>query len=308
MRKAIISSLYAVIFIVGVTPFLAQDLTSKLGEPILPKEKDWSIGIDATRLIKDANFTFLNTSQAVTGKYFKSATTAYRAAVRLGFNSWTSKNMVVDRVAATSSVVAYPAAVVMKENSWRRSSTAIGLSFGIEKRRGLTRLQGIYGVEGGVYVSTTRDRFSYGNKLDASSIPQVIVDSTDAMSSVYFGAANNVVANAPIQGVIGRARITERKNGMTLSLGARLFIGAEYFVLPKLSLGGEFGWGLGVSFTGRSETTYESIGQSNIQGSTQPSAKQTTVDGSTNTYVGLDTDNANMFGGVSASLRVNLYF
>ncbi len=299
--------LFITLCLLSIT-LVAQDLTSKMGEPILPKEKDWSIGIDATRLIKDANFGFLNTSQAITGKYFKTATTAYRAAVRLGLNSWNSKSMVVDRVAATSSVVAYPAAVTMKENSWKRTSTAVGLSFGIEKRRGLTRLQGIYGVEGGVYISSIKDKFSYGNKLDASAIPQVVVDSSDAMSSVFFGSANNVVAGAPIQGVIGNARITERKNGMSLSLGARLFIGAEFFVLPKLSLGGEFGWGLGVSFTGRSETTYESIGQSNVQGSTQPAAKQTTVDGATNTHFGLDTDNSNMFGGVSASLRLNLYF
>ncbi|MBL7934111.1 MAG: hypothetical protein JNL60_19560, partial [Bacteroidia bacterium] len=83
---------------------------------------------------------------------------------------------------------------------------------------------------------------------------------------------------------------------------------AEYFVLPKLSLGGEFGWGLGVSFAGRSETVYESIGQSTVQGATQPAVKQTTIDGSTTTHVGLDTDNSNMFGGVSASLRLNLYF
>ena len=168
---------------------------------------------------------------------------------------------------------------------------------------------GVYGVEAGVYFSTTKVKFTYGNKLNAESIPQIMVDSSDAMISPFFGAANNVVSDPPIQGVSGKtARIVERKNGATISLGARLFIGAEYFVLPKLSLGGEFGWGLGVSFAGRSETVYESIGQSTVQGATQPAVKQTTIDGSTTSHVGLDTDNSNMFGGVSASLRLNLYF
>lgn len=288
---------------------IAQDLTSKNGEPILPQAKDWSIGLDATRLIKNASFDFVSTSQAITGKYFKNANTAYRIGVRIGVNSWTTKAMVTDRAAGASTVIAYPAAVPMKENNWRRSSTAVGLSFGIEKRRGATRLQGIYGVEGGIYLSSTKDKFTYGNKLNSSSSPQLAVDpSADAMSSPIFGNANNVDTIPAIQGVQGAARITERKNGLALTIGARLFVGAEYFVLPKMSIGGEFGWGAAFSTSGRSETKLESIGQSNIQGSTGASVKSTTIDGGITNRVGIDTDNTNLLGGLSASLRLNLYF
>ena len=287
----------------------AQDLTSKEGVPILPQAKDWSIGLDATRLIKNASFDFVSTSQAITVKYFKDAQTAYRIGARVGINSWTTKDMIPDRVAGTSSVIAYPAATVMKENRWRRSSTAIGLTFGIEKRRGVSRLQGIYGAEAGLYISTTKDKFTYGNKLDAASSPQLVVDAAnDAMSSPYFGNANNIDTLPQIQGVQGPARITERKNGISFSIGARIFMGAEYFVLPKMSIGGEFGWGLGFSTTGRSETKLESIGQSNIQGSTGASVKSTTIDGGASNHIGLDTDNTNLLGGLSATLRLNLYF
>jgi hypothetical protein len=287
----------------------SQDLTSKDGEPILPQAKDWSIGLDATRLIKNASFDFLSSSSAITGKYFKDAKTAYRIGVRIGVNNWTTKARVVDRVAATSSVTAYPAAVVLKENVWRRNATSIGLSFGLEKRRGSSRLQGIYGIEGALYLSTIVDKFTYGNALNATSSPQLIVDTkNDAMTSPYFGNANNIDTLPQIQGVQGAARITERKNGLAISIGARAFIGAEYFVLPKLSVGGEFGWGLGFSTTGRSETKLESIGQSNIPGSTGVSVKTTTIDGGTSTRFGLDTDNSNILGGLSASLRLNLYF
>jgi len=287
----------------------AQDFTSKEGAPILPEAKDWSIGLDATRLIKNANFNFVSNSQAITVKYFKNAKTAYRIGVRIGLNNWVTKNMVPDRVAATSSIVAYPAATALKENTWRKTTSAIGLTFGIEKRRGAFRLQGIYGVEGGLFISSNTDNFTYGNKLNATSSPQMLIDpSKDAMTSTNFGNANNIDTVPAIQGVQGPARITQRKNGTSISIGARIFIGAEYFLLPKMSLGGEFGWGLSFSTTGRSETKLESIGQSNVPGQTGASVRSTTVDGGVTNHYGFDTDNSNILGGLSASLRLNLYF
>lgn len=289
--------------------YQAQDLTSKEGEPILPQAKDWGISLDATRFIKNASFDFVSTAQSISLKYFKDPKTAYRVGVRIGLNNWTTKAMVDDRVAASSTLSAYPAAVVMKENVWKKSSTAIGLTFGIEKRRGVSRLQGIYGIEGSVYISSSKDKFTYGNALNASTSPQMVVDEkNDAMTSPYFGSANNIDTLPKIQGVQGPARVLERKNGVALSIGARAFIGAEYFVLPKMSLGGEFGWGFGVSTTGRSETKLESIGQSNVQGGSGASVSSTTIDGGASNHVGLDTDNSNILGGLSATLRLNLYF
>src|SRR4051812_35434665 len=135
------------------TAAVAQDLTSKNGEPILPQQKDWSIGIDATRLIKDASFDFVSSSQALIFKYMKEPRTAYRIGVRIGINDWTTKEREIDRLAATSSVVAFPAAEPTKQNTWKRTSTAWGLSFGVEKRRGATRLQGIYGAEAGIFIT-----------------------------------------------------------------------------------------------------------------------------------------------------------
>lgn len=287
---------------------MAQDLTSKEGAPILPQAKDWSIGFDATRLIKNASFDFAASSQAIAVKYFIAPQTAYRASARIGYNDWTTKTMVEDRIARTSSVIAYPAAQPLKQNTWKRTSTAIGVSFGIEKRRGITRLQGIYGVEAAIFFSTTRDQFSYGNALNASALGPVTVEDDDAMTSAVLGGANNVVDSAMIQGVEGQARIITRKSGVSLSIGARAFIGAEYFVLPKLSLGGEFGWGLGFSTTGRTETTYESMGKGTLSSNSALSVNRTTIDGGRASHTRLDTDNSNMLGGLSASLRVNLYF
>jgi hypothetical protein len=289
----------------------AQDLTSKNGEAILPQAKDLSIGLDATKFIKNASWDYMSTAQTIIGKYFIDAKTAYRAGVRIGVNNWTSKAFVDDRAAVQSSVVAYPSVRASKENKWQKFTNTVGLSFGMEKRRGSTRLQGVYGAEAGFYFSSSRDIFTYGNKLNplSTSAPVTVDPTGDAMSSPVFGKAANIDTVPRIQGVIGAARATDRKNGVSFSVGARAFIGAEYFVLPKLSIGGEFGWGFAFSMSGRSKTTWESTGQSQNTGSTSTqTVKKTTIDGSQSSSFKMDNDNSSVIGGASASLRLLLYF
>jgi hypothetical protein len=301
-----------IVFLLAVGVAHAQDSTnvlrSKNGEPVLPEAKDWGLSIDATKFIKNAEFNFMSQAQTIMFKYFKDARTAYRIGVRVGVNEWTTKAMVTDRAAATSTVIAYPAAVPMKRNQWKRTAAIFGLSGGIEKRRGSTRLQGFYGAEAGFYLSAMRDKFTYGNALNASSLNPLYVTEEDELISPVLGNANNVDTVPAIQGVIGNARVIERKSGLAFSIGGRMFIGAEYFFLPKMSIGGEFGWGIGVTTSGRTETTLESIGASNIQGNTTSAVKRTTIDGDQHSTLRIDNDNMNTIGGLSASLRLSLYF
>jgi hypothetical protein len=316
MKKSI--ALVALAF--GVTNAFAQDLTSKKGEPILPEAGDWGIAIDATPFLnyagnmfgKTANnvaptWNFFTTAQTITGKYFKDASTVYRGSLRIGFGGNTVREMVADRTTPSNTVVTYPTAQPLKENTWKHSGTTIGLAGGIEKRKGKTRLQGYYGGEVGIYFSTSKDKFTYGNALSAPTAGNlnpvtVFTDDQIAGSNNYNATASN-----DIQGAVGAARATERKNGSTISFGVRGFIGAEYFVLPKMSIGGEFGWGLGLTSTGKSKTTWESIGQSNASGSV-PSTGSTTIEGSKQGNFALDTDGKNSVWGPSGALRLNLYF
>ncbi len=287
----------------------SQSLVSKDGEPFLPESKDWGISIDATKFIKDANFAFVTNVQSISGKYFLDEKTAVRGGIRLGFNSWLSTEWVRDR-GATLNGLTYPSTYPLKENKWTRTYGAVGLSGGIEKRRGKTKLQGIYGAEFGILFSQLKDKFTYGNKLNASSgVSGGGIDSiADAMTSPTFGKANNIYLNPEIQGT-DMARTVERNSGLIFSVLARVFIGAEYFIIPKLSLGGEFGWGPSLTLFGRSKTVYESIGTSTIPGSSSvPSVKQTTFDGPFNRSFNMDNDNYNTLGGLSATLRINLYF
>lgn len=308
----------------GVTGAYAQDLTSKKGEPILPEAGDWSIGVDATPFLdymgnffgKSANntaptFNFLNTNQTITGKYFAAAQTAYRASVRIGFGGTTIRQMVEDRfqtqVNNASPTNNFPTVNPMKENEWKHSTSNIGLSAGIEKRKGKTRLQGFYGAELGFNISSSKDKFTYGNALNplsaatSTSNPVVDVDNDDS----FGGSANNVYTAPTAGGPLGR--VTERKNGTTFSFGVRGFIGVEYFVLPKISLGGEFGWGLGLATQGKSKTTMESIGNTGGAGANDQTGT-TTIESSKNGGFRLDTDNTNSIFGPSASLRLNFHF
>jgi hypothetical protein len=314
MKKSI--ALVALAF--GVTNAFAQDLTSKKGEPILPEAGDWGIAIDATPFLnyagnmfgKTANnvaptWNFFTQAQTITGRYFKDASTVYRGSLRIGFGGNTVREMTADRTTPSNTVITFPSADPMKENTWKNSTTTIGLAGGIEKRKGKTRLQGYYGAELGIYFSTSKDKFTYGNALSAPAAGNLNPVSVTIADQITGG--NNYNAAPAIQGVAGAGRITERKNGSTISFGVRGFIGAEYFVLPKMSIGGEFGWGLGLSNTGKSKTTWESVGQSNAAGS-NPTTGSTTIEGSKQGSFALDTDGKNSVWGPSGTLRLNLYF
>jgi hypothetical protein len=307
MKKIITTLALALSF----TAFAQDGLTSKKGEPILPEAGDWAIGIDATPFLDYAgNFfgkqnsntaptwNFQSWNSMILGKYFVEEKKAYRAGIRLGFGSTTQREMVADRSKPVSSLTVFPTADPMVENTWKRSQRNIGLTGGLEIRKGKTRLQGYYGGEVGLYLAGMKDKFTYGNALAPTATPAVVVTNDDAFSGV-----TNVIASPPIQGVIGSARATEIKWGSTFGFGLRGFIGAEYFILPKMAIGGEFGWGLMFSSTGKSKSTWESIGNAS-----SPTVGTTTIEGSKSGSFGIDTDNMNNLFGPAASLRLTLHF
>ncbi|GIV27310.1 MAG: hypothetical protein KatS3mg027_1124 [Bacteroidia bacterium] len=290
MRKNITTVAMALAF--GFFTANAQDLTSKKGEPILPEEGDWGIGIDATPFLNYAgnffgknaantapSWNYLTTNNTIVGKYFKDATTAYRAAIRLGFGSQKMSNYVSDDT-NTSTDPKYV------QDTKSVSFNGIGLSGGIEMRKGKTRLQGYYGGELGLYIGGSKEKYTYGNQFNNPN-------GNFTPTSTNWTTMN---------GVAMASRTTEVKNGSTFAFGLRGFIGAEYFVLPKMSIGGEFGWGLSFSSTGEGQVTTEFW-----DGANNAVKTQTTKTGKSSSFA-LDTDNNNSVFGPAASLRLNLYF
>ena len=293
----------------------AQDLTSKKGEPFLPEAGDYAIGINANpffnylgsffgKTVAGAapTFNFLNGNNLIVGKYFKDASTAYRVGIRIGINNQSQKNNLTD---VTETGVVYPNLPTQKEDKWTNNQTNVGLLVGIEKRKGKTRLQGFYGADFAIFASSINDKYTYGQKVDGVTTNLTGVTGANTSS---FNSGANVGANADIGLGVSQTsgRVTSNKAGNGLGFGLRAFIGAEYFVLPKISIGGEFGWGVGYTTGGKTTKTIESIGGAPVVNTTK---EKTTKNGGQ--FI-LDTDvNGSSTGTIlapSASLRINLHF
>lgn len=289
MKKSIL----AVAVVLGASATFAQDLTSKKGEDFLPASGDWAVGIDAVPFLQFAGnliggngtntapaWNFLTGNQVITGKYFVEDNVAYRAGIRIGMTSNKGNMMVADRDGAAPT---YPALPAMVENSYKMSETNIGLTGGMEWRRGFGRLQGFYGGELGIALGSSKSSYTYGNALAPTAATPVFVDADDDMGG---NLTSDTYGNA--------ARVTEMKGGSFFGFGLRGFIGAEYFVLPRIAVGGEFGWGLMFGSNGASSTTMESTDGTTV--GTQ------TIEGGKTGGFSLDTDNVNSVFGPAASL------
>jgi hypothetical protein len=279
------------------TAAFAQRVTTKDGRQILPEEGDWSIAIDANPFLDyignfiggvDANsaptWNYLTQLQTITGKYMVTEEMAYRATVRIGLTSGSDVVLVAQEGATPPT---YPDLPSLVENKMKMSATNVGVAGGIEWRKGQGRLQGIYGGEFGIGISSSKTKYEYGNEIDPAVGVNGFRDD--------FGTGNITTDTYG-----NTARITEMKSGATFGVGARGFIGAEYFLLPKLSLGGEFGWGLVFTSTGSSKVMQEStdgtiVGQQELEGSKSSS-------------FGVDSDNNNTLFGPAGVLRISFYF
>jgi hypothetical protein len=93
-------------------------------------------------------------------------------------------------------------------------------------------------------------------------------------------------------------------------LGLRGFAGVEYFVLPKISIGAEFGWGLGFVTAPRGMVETEIWGIEPGSSATTPSVYTRETEGnasSRNFGFAVDNGVSNVLGG-SAALSIHFHF
>lgn len=233
-----------------ITVTNAQDLKSKQGVPILPEAGDYAIGIDASPIFNffgnmvkinsgaafadPAAWNFVNnsaeTNNAIWGKYFTDAETAYRVNFRLQSMSKTTKTMVDDAAGVNQNDTIV--------NKAKKSYSNVVIGLGLEKHRGKGRLKGIYGGE---------FLFNYGKGAFG----------TENEKNVYGEALSSTFA-------AGTTRTLKVKQGTTIGIGLRGFVGVEYFFAPKISVGGEFGWGILLKTTGKGKTETETWNGSSV--------------------------------------------
>lgn len=233
MKKTMILCIVALLTISIVN---AQDaLVSKKGIPILPTGGDIAIGVDAIPFFKYVgnlhNTVVNNTVPAfnfkenmnIYGKYFLDDNTAIRLTLNLSFRNQEDREFVIKDGQTDPTVYV--------EDVQNIKTSAINIGGGLEKRRGYGRLQGFYGGELRFIYAAGNTKYTYGNGFSASNVNPTSYD---------FGA------NLPTYGY----RVNNVTLGNTIGAGLRGFVGAEFFFAPKISIGGEFNWGVQYAKTG----------------------------------------------------------
>lgn len=309
MKKSIL----AVAVVLGSTAF-AQKMESKNGEAYLPAAEDWAISIDANPFLNyfgnfiggnglnnAPSWNYLTNNQTIYGKYFAADDMAYRAGIRLGFGSTKGSAMVADRGADPATIQFPSSEPAMVENTWKSGSTNIGIMVGLEKRRGFGRLQGFYGAELGFSIASSKNTFTYGNAYNQNAAFNISADAADDMDVNGDGAADNV--SADVFGNVGRTLVS--KSGTAFGIGVRAFIGAEYFVMPRLAVGGEFGWGVAFLANGTSSTTFETEG---INAGGNEEASEFTSETKNGSRFGVDTEALNSVFGPAGRLKITFHF
>lgn len=276
MKKTVLFA--AAIFTVSAASAQTGEITSAKGENWLSQDGDWGLTFDAQPLLNYAGnlfngntgnggvalnniFSSNNGSQVVIGG--KKLIDANTAyRGRVRIGFGSDKSTeLVSNITSTD-----PLATV--ENVTKNSFMAINLGAGIEKRVGSTRVVGVYGAELNIGFGNGKTTFDYGN----------------ALSNTNAGP-----------------RTTESKQGGTFGIGLNGFAGIEWFAAPKLSLSGEYAWGLAMQSTGLGSTTTESF--------VNNSTTTTTVDGTPNDGQADKTSSFKIDTGVSgARIAVNFYF
>lgn len=241
--------------------------TTKSGQVILPQTGDIAIGIDASNVLNYlGNSLNGNTNNhygsgifnyednifnapSIYAKYFLSDNSAVRVKLHLGFDSYTQKSQVVDDAAVRADATSE----AKLEDSYKNSLSGLGLRVGYEMRRGYGRLQGFYGAEVGLGFRGETDTYDYANGMYIDSAAPA---NNGATSTTWAGLGNSKTS-----------RTTKKSSGSQFQGMVGGFLGVEYFVAPKLSIGGEFGLGLRFSSTGKSKTETESVKLNTTSGS-----------------------------------------
>lgn len=221
---------------------------NKNGYYILPEGGDIAIGIEMTPIFEYMGNMFNGTdgnyapsasfrsgyfTNSLFLKYFLSDASALR--VTFGFADATSydKNYVRDDHAFQID----PLSNLKVEDMRTYMLKNYTLGIGYEMRRGSSRLQGLFGVQTYFFYGNTKQHFDYGNPMTEEN----------PMPTTYNWGSN----------LYNNGRVVDYFNGEYYGFGLNAFVGFEYFILPKISIGSEFAYGFDIYKEKQEKLMYE---------------------------------------------------
>jgi hypothetical protein len=265
MKKQVLiaAALFSTVFSFAQESSSSDDgvVKNKKGHEILPKEGDIALGFNAIPALdlvfnalryvsimgnsagvsngtaNNANQYVASSANQIVGKYFLSDKMAIRA--KIGVNTLTHKvtNRIQDAEAMGAAVQGgsatdiQAASLIQVEDKLNYKKSNNMFVAGVEFRRGYRRLQGYYGGEIGIGGESERYNISYGNAFSDQYQVQYTTNWNNGATSTQDPLNNRIT------------RTLTSKNRGSLILGARGFVGIEYFVFAKISVAAEYGWG-----------------------------------------------------------------
>lgn len=198
----------------------AQETTpAPSGSNRLPVAGDIAFGIDALPYLNYIGNIFNNTvnntlalgSNNIYIRYFLADDMAVRAIISVVDNVTQNRTYVRDDAAVFVNPLSQDKVIDIQRNH----NQNYGLTLGIMKTRGYERVRGIYGAQLRYAFGRNKFSYEYGNEMTVAN---------PAPSSIW----GNVTE-----------RTLETDNGIIQSVGGGVFLGVEYFFLPKVCIGGE---------------------------------------------------------------------
>jgi hypothetical protein len=222
------------------------NLVSKRGVPILPVKGEFALGIDAWPIFYYMGGIFSNNDATppsfenadgfgsltgIYGKYMLKSDLAIRANFRVDLSSST------DIYVVPKSTLTYdPLAPQFVDDQITYNDNVIQLGVGLEKLRGSSRVQGKYGAELVFGYSKYTTKYNYGNSITNE------FNTPETYSNIYYNGSERILTDYFDKG---------------LYVGVRGFAGVEFFIGPKISLGGEFGYCIAYQWSQNRTIEYE---------------------------------------------------
>lgn len=184
-----------------------------------------------------------NPTMSIFGKYFLTDQTAVRLNVGIGINSITQSQYVQDDAAVAED----PLSIDQVEDTYKYRNSGMSIAVGYEWRRGGKRLQGFWGGQAILAYSNSKHFFGYGNAITEVNQTPTAATNNDWDRPAGLPDINNdgnldrgdIPTLAQINGIGNDSRLLMQSDGRSWTYGVGGFVGVEYYIAPKISIGCE---------------------------------------------------------------------